>query len=274
MTSRATLLTKNTRGLTSAPARAGFFVDFVEPVSPVITALTPVPSAGGINVTVGQAAAVGAQPLTASLEIWHRPVTSLAVINANPYFESAATDWTGVGGSAARSTTRAHQGTASLLCTPNGSTPVSGAQTALYPVVQNVAYEARAWLYPTTANKPLRLALAWYDAGAALISESRDDVSSVAGTWLYASVVATPPVGATQVRVLVGEYNTPAAGDTFWADELTLILGNLSDGVRIQTDVAAGVPVLDWRVNSGLDYEWRARATGVNGTSTFGPWQA
>lgn len=271
-----TLQTKNGEGLTSVTRTAAFTIDFVEPVAPIITGLVADPTNGGIQVTATQAAASGTQPTTNRIDLYHRETVTTVATNANPYFETNANDWTNSGyASAARSTTFAHQGTASLFATPNGTSATPFVQTtAIYPIAASSRWEMRAWFRSTTANKTVRMRLQWYDNVNALISESTRDLTPVAGVWIWGWWKATAPSNAAGVRIAIGQQATPAAGDTIYFDELVLIPANDDPGIRIATGVTSGAPVLDWRVESGEDYEYQAYAVATNSTEVWGPWQA
>jgi hypothetical protein len=272
---QVTLQTRNAEGCPSVIDTVPFTIDFVEPVTPTVV-LNNTPTAGGLTVTTSQPALVGAQPATSRIDLWRRKVVTGTVnpANANPYFETNATDWTNSGYSTiARSTSQAHEGTASLLCTPNGSTATPKAQTtALYAATAGGRYEMRAWVRSTTANKTVRLYIDWYDNTPTLISSSTQDLTSVAGTWVYGTVRATAPLGTTQARIAIGQLATPAAGDTLFGDELQLMGANDDTGIRINIDVNTGQGYVDWRSITGIDYEYRAAAYADNGTFTYGPW--
>lgn len=271
------LTTKNAEGLSSLTRTVNFTIDFVEPVAPTVTTLYADKANGGMQVAVTSPAAVGAQPVTTNIDIWRRkrlPGTYLP-LNANPYFETNATDWTSSGYSTvARSTAFAHTGTASLLLTPTGAAATPKAQTtALYPITVGGRYEFRGWLRPTTANKTLRIYIDWYDAGSVLLSSTARDLTAVAGVWIWGWVRGTAPATATQARIAVGELATPAVGDTVYADELQLLPANDDDGIRIVTGATSGTAYLDWRAVTGVDYEYRAYAEAANGTSVWSQWQ-
>lgn len=268
-----TLQTKNLEGLTSVTRTVAFSIDFVEPVAPVIT-LAAAPTSGGTNVTVTQAAAVGAQPATVQMDLWHRRVVSVVANNANPYFETNASDWTNSNYSTvARSTAQFHSGTASLLLTPTGAAATPLVQTTnIYPLTGGTRWEARMWLRSTTANKVMRVYLQWYDASLALISSTSRDLTPVAATWIWVYLSGSAPSNATGVRLAVGQIGTPAAGDTLFVDDLELFPANDDMGIRIAASVESGTTTLDWRVVSGINYEWRASASAANGTLIYGSW--
>jgi hypothetical protein len=269
--------TKNVEGLSSTTRTANFTITYVEPVAPIVTALAAAPASGGISVTVTQAAATGTQPATSQLNIWRRKslTGTLVAANANPFFETNASDWTSVNYSTiARSTSQFHSGVASLLCTPTGAAATPKAQTtALYPVTAGSRYEFRGWLRSTTANKTMRVYIDWYDNTPTLLSSTTRDLTPVTTTWIWAWVRGTAPAGATQARIAVGQLATPAAGDTLFADDLQLLAANDDAGIRIVAGAVSGTAYLDWRAVTGVDYEYQGFAQGSNGTTSNGPWQ-
>lgn len=270
-----TLQTRNAEGLNSVVRTVNFTVDFTEPVVATISALAAAPQSGGINVTVAQGAVVGAQPATFSIDLWRRVVTTATPTNSNPYFETNANDWTNSNfTSIARSTVQAHQGSASLLMTPSGASATPLARTTtIYPVTTGQAWEFRAWVRPTTANKTIRLYLEWLNAANAIIATSTRDITPIAGAWLYANVVAGQPDPlAVGVRAAVGMLATPASGDTLYGDELVLLPYNADNGIRIAQEVVLGSTILDWRAVAGVNYEYRPIAYGINDSVSYGPW--
>lgn len=269
------LTTKNAEGLSGTTRTAAFTVDFVEPVMPVVT-MAAASVLGGINVTVTQAAASGAQPASTSIDVWRRKSVAgtLVPLNANPTFEVNSTDWTSSGYSTiARSTAQFHSGAAALLCTPNGTTATPKAQTtALYAITPGDRYEFRGWVRPTTVNKTIRVYIDWYDNTPTLLSSTTRDITAVAGVWLWAWVRGTAPNGATQARIAIGELATPAAGDTLYGDDLQLLVANDDDGIRVVSGAVSGGTYLDWRAVTGVDYEYRSYAEAANGTLVWGQW--
>jgi hypothetical protein len=269
-----TLQTKNGEGLSSVVRTVAFTVDFVEPVAPIITTVTPVPATGTINVTVTQAAPTGAQPATVQLDLWHRKMLSITPINLNPTFEVNASDWTNSNyTSAVRSTAQFHSGVAALFCTPTGAAATPLVQTSIYPVTGGSRWECRAWFRSTTTNKAVRLYLQWTDNVNAPISNSTRDLTPVATTWIWGYFAATAPANAFGVRVAAGQIGTPAAGDTIYFDDMQLFAANDDIGVRIAANIVSGSTILDWETIGLVDYEYRGYAVAANGTTVYGPWQ-
>jgi hypothetical protein len=269
-----TLQTRNVEGLPSVVRSVAFSIAFVEPVAPIVSALTATPSTGTINVTITQAAATSPQPATTDVDIWRRKSLGAVPINVNPTFEVDASDWGNAGfASAARSTAQAHTGVGSLLCTPNGSTALPFAlMTAFYPVTEATRWEFRAWFRATTTASAVRLYLRWYDTTSTLISSTTRDMSAVATTWVWAQLTGQAPALATSVRLGIGYVGTPLATDLLYLDDLQLFAANDDTGIRIATAVTLGAAVGDWRAVTGTPYEYRGYATGVNDTAVYGPW--
>jgi hypothetical protein len=270
----AHLQTRNLEGLASVDQTRQFTVAYTAPAAPTIVA-TPSPSSGVINVAITNPTPVGTQPALTSQDVWQRPVTTgQTVMNSNPDFEVNANDWTGVGGTAARSTVQFHAGVASLLVTPTGGIADSYGETSKYAVTSGLYYTAAAWVRATTANKAVRISLRWYTAGGALVSASSTSALPVATAWQYWTVTDTVPATATQVSIAVGFTSTPAAGDTGYVDEARLTLADRNAGIRIAAAQVSGVTVADWRAVSGEPTEYQVVALGANGTSIAGPWTA
>lgn len=268
------LITKNAEGLSSVTRTAAFTIDFVEPVTPVVSVLAADPASGGIDVAVTQAAPSGAQPSTTQLDIWHRVAAITTPVNANPYFETNANDWTNSNYSTiARSTAQFHTGVASLLLTPTGAAATPKVQTtALYPVTAGTRWEVRVWLRSTTTNKTMRIYIDWYNVGGTIISSTTRDMTPVAGIWVYGQTSGTAPDLTTQARIAFGQLATPAAGDTLHIDEAVFIQANDDPGIRIVSGATSAVTYLDWRTVTGINYEYRGYAEAANGTTTYGAW--
>lgn len=268
----AHLQTRNLEGLASVDQTRQFTVSYTAPAVPSIVA-TPSPTTGVINVAVTNPTPVGSQPALTSQDVYQRPVTTgQTVMNSNPDFEVNASDWTGVGGTAVRSTAQFHAGVADLLVTPTGGIADSYGETTKYPVTSGLYYTAAAWCRATTANKAIRISLRWYTAGGALVSASSGGTTPVATAWQYWTVTDTPPATATQVSIAVGVTGTPAAGDTVHVDEARLTLTDRNAGIRIAAAQVSGVTVADWRAVSLEPTEYQVVALGANGTSIAGPW--
>lgn len=270
------LITKNLEGLSSDEIQRDFSVLFIEPATPTTTAV-PMPSLGVMRVTITNPTPVGTQPALTSQELWRRPVASPFLAEFD--FETDLSGWVASAGGAGvatitRDNTFAHKGSWSMKVVPAGGGPNAyGETTATYPAAQNQAWEAAAWIYTVTANKPATVWMHWFTAGSVYIISSLTQRAAVAGAWLYVSVIATPPPTATKFVIAAGVSNNPGVGDISYVDEVWGRLADASAGVRIAYGILSGGTVDDWRAVSGVSYEYRAAARGANNTTTPGAWR-
>lgn len=79
-----------------------------------------------------------------------------------------------------------------------------------------------------------------------------------ASGWISVAVTNPTPTGGRPVVSANDLYRRP--------------IGDTSDGVRVAAGVAVSATYQDWRAVSGVAYEYRALAAGVNGTSTYSAW--
>lgn len=170
-------------------------------------------------------------------------------LNANPYFEVDASSWTPVNGAAAvRSTAQFHEGAASLLITPNGTSSVPQAQSDEVTAVAGRSYTISGWLRSTTAATR-RLGLFWFDASHTFISANEISQALSAGVWTqYGPTAFSAPVGAAYVRVVTNDPGTPAAAATWHLDEATV-----TDGITQTFAVQASGRRVVYPVDSGAD---------------------
>lgn len=148
------------------------------------------------------------------------------VLNTNPYFETDLSNWTATNGTVARSNTRAHSGSWSMLLTPTGGNTLAYGQSEMEPVTAGQAYDATAWAWPTSAmSNNIGVSINWYSASSALLSTTTNQANTVnSGNWnfLAANRNATAPASAAYATVQALESGTPPAGATAWFDEVKL----------------------------------------------------
>jgi len=270
------LQTRNLEGLPSNVVTVDFTVDYLEPPA-ATTVATPLTATGAISVAITNPAPTGGQPALASQDLYRRPVASAFL--ATHGFEIDLSGWVAVGGGGAaptitRDSAQAHEGAWSMKIVPGGGAWAAGETTAFIPATAGQQYTAAAWIYTVTANKPATMWIHWFTAGSVFISSTTALVSAVAGAWLYVSVTGTPPPTATKFVIGAGLSSTPAGGDISYVDEVRARLADPSVGVRVAAGLASGATVEDWRAVSGIDYEYRAEARGVNNTTHAGAWKA
>jgi hypothetical protein len=158
--------------------------------------------------------------------------------------------------------------------------------TVLNTSAQNVAYPSLT--IPT--NNQLAIIAGWKQdqwtsvatpGGFSLIGS----LASAAGnkssdTWDYviqtahanitgASWTVTGGVSAIS-RGLTLAFNVKPA--LLYQDIYRRVVGDTSNGLRIATGLAGGVTFDDFNAVSGVNYEYRQNAIGVNGTSVYGAW--
>jgi hypothetical protein len=87
------------------------------------------------------------------------------------------------------------------------------------------------------------------------------------------TLVCTPVPASGWIAVAITNP-TPTGGRPAVAsnDVFRRAVGDTSDGVRVAAAAAASATVTDWWAVSGVAYEYRALADGVNGTSGFSAW--
>lgn len=147
--------------------------------------------------------------------------TGLGILNANPFFESNTTGWVANGGTVARSTVRSHEGVASALLTPSGSSGTPSLElttSAAVPVTAGASYVASAWVYSTVGDT-VTAGLVWLDGANNVQLTIGPDTVVPANTWTQVAVSADAPVGAVKGGPRVRMPNTPAATDLLYIDE-------------------------------------------------------
>ena len=181
-------------------------------------------------------------------------IDSATPSNANPYFETDVSNWTGINGaSLSRSTAQAHEGVASMLLTPNGVTADPRAQSEVIVVAEGDSLFASGWLR-SPGTPTVGVTIRWYSdaAGSTLISETGPLSAISANTWTPYWVTGVAPAGAIRARIAPRYQGTPAAGTTLFVDEA--ILGP-SQGIKgdvptpLFAIVSAGVVVNGYRTS-------------------------
>lgn len=142
------------------------------------------------------------------------------LLNANPYLETNAANWSSLGGTVARSTAQAHQGTASLLLTPDGTTGTVQARSENVPATAGQAYQASAWVRCSVARS-INISLIWRDAGSSILSSLiSPTIVLAANTWTYVEVIGEAPAGTAQAMLVPASMSsTPPVGHTIYIDE-------------------------------------------------------
>ncbi|MEU8158049.1 carbohydrate binding domain-containing protein [Micromonospora sp. NPDC048986] len=180
-----------------------------DPVQRVVTAQVPAePFALGLRVDL--------PPVI----VYNDPAEG-TTLNSNPFFTTSlsASGWTGTGGTVARDPGQAHEGTGSLLLTPDGVTATVTAQSELVPVTAGVVYRASAW-QRCAAARSVSVGIGWYTAAGAFVSSTLVATSLAATTWTEVEAYGTAPPTATQARLIGGSMgSTPPGSHLLWIDE-------------------------------------------------------
>lgn len=272
------LTTYNNEGLASTAQTRAFTVSYAPPPASVAVP-TAVPASGWMSVGSAALAAVGTQPAIISQDLYRR--TKLyATLNPNPTMAGNTTGWTNIGGTLTYSTTQSYSAPGSARLVPTGAAADSLVRLTTPIDVADVTAAggvlvARGWIRPDTANKSMRIEVDFYDAGGSLLGFVPATFTAVvAGAWQYLRCTAdfTTYPTATKAGVSIGLTGTPAAGDAFYADDVTLRRSNADRGVRVSQLQGAGATVNDWQAPGATDLEYQWVAKGANGTTLNGPW--
>ncbi|MEV4767807.1 carbohydrate binding domain-containing protein [Micromonospora humida] len=168
--------------------------------------------------------AVGPRETLPQVTVGNDP-TETSELNANPFLETDASGWVGQGGSVARSTAQAHEGSASLLLTPDGVTATAEARAVdLVPVTAGQVYRASAWVR-CAVSRSISCNINWHNAGGGYMSTSTGTTAVTANVWTLLDFTATAPVGSSQARLVPASLSgTPAAGQLTYVDEARIRL--------------------------------------------------
>lgn len=271
------LYTYNNEGLASAAQTRTFSVAYAPAPAPLSTFVLA-SQLGTITVTPDVLAPVGSQPSIVSHELFRRAVAAANQV-ANGTITST-TGWTGVDGTMTLSAAQVREGTNSLRHVPNGTGAQPRVQSTFAAAaaasdLASVPWTATGWIRPDTANKPIIIGLVYFDSGGSELGTVLATYTSVtAAAWHYVEVTgngAAYPT-ATRVGVRLGLGSTPAAGDAFYADLLTLRPYDGGEGVRLVDDTGVPIAHADWGAAHGINYEYSWRVKGSNNTVVTGPW--
>lgn len=272
------LWTYNNEGLASTVQARSFTVAYAPPPA-VVASPTAVPASGWMSVTTSSLAPVGSQPAVVSLDLFRR-VKLYAALNPNSDMAGNVTGWTGVGGTLTYSTTQFYSSPGAARLVPTGAaadslvrltTPIDVSATA----AAGGTMEMQGWIRPDTANKSIKVNVDFYDSGGSLLGSVGQTFAAVVATaWHFVQVSAdfTAFPTATKIGLSIGLTGTPAAGDAFYADDLTVRRSNADAGIPVSRLQALGATVNDWQAPGNTDLEYRWVAKGANGTTLTGQW--
>jgi hypothetical protein len=148
----------------------------------------------------------------------------VAVLNANPYFETDASDWFSIQNAGlAWDAAVAHEGAAALLVTPDGVTSDPGARTSGYPVRPGLTYTYSAWVRVSAGGSAARsVGINWRTADDTNLSADVQTQTPSPTIWTFYSGTATAPPGAAFARLVTTGPAVLAAANTWRVDEAVL----------------------------------------------------
>jgi hypothetical protein len=164
--------------------------------------------------------AYGLKEVSGSVVVTNDPAEG-TTLNANPYFEVDASNWTALGGTFVRSTAQFHQGVASGLLTPDGVTVTVEARATSVPADVGGTYWASAWVR-CAASRNVSVSINWRNAGGGFLSTSTSTVAVTLNTWTLIDLVATAPASTGLAELSVSMGATPPVGHTLHIDEAKL----------------------------------------------------
>lgn len=199
---------------------------------------------------------------TASEQVGYRvgmvPLSANLVLN--PYLETNANNWSGSGGTVARSTAQFHSGAASLLLTPDGVTATVQARSNAGTAAEGVRYIVRGWVRCAVA-RDITVRFRFLDGGGSAIADSGSTASGktmavAANTWTYFTHNTVSPNGTATVQWAVELTGTPAGSHLTYVDEAWLFAQGLiahDTGWITDTDRSYTVPAsladgTTWRI--------------------------
>jgi hypothetical protein len=165
-----------------------------------------------------------------SLRVGGEVVSATAVANenlSNTNLESGLAPWTSVGTAAGsgftQSGTQKHSGSFAARLVPTGAAPTVSMNSELLPVVAGQPVTVSAWVWCTNAvTANFSVAVNWFDAAGGYLSTSIVFNSVAATTWTQFTNTYGAPAGAAQASMVPAITGTPAAGQIFYLDDLSL----------------------------------------------------
>ncbi|MEV0015451.1 hypothetical protein [Streptomyces tendae] len=141
-----------------------------------------------------------------------------ALLNANPFFDTDANNWSAESATLSWSNTAVHphpRARGSLLITPNGVDSFAGASSALTgagSIAAGAAYVVSGWVYSPSGASDVRPAVYWYTGTGTFLSAAGSSHPAVpAGVWTYMEETLTAPATASQARVRIRHGGTPSS---------------------------------------------------------------
>ncbi|SEB43647.1 Carbohydrate binding domain-containing protein [Amycolatopsis tolypomycina] len=166
-----------------------------------------------------------AMPIT--LEVGGEQVSATAVANemlSNTGFETGLGPWGSSGTSSfTQSGTQKHSGSFAARLVPTGAAGTVSMGSELIPVVAGMPLTVSGWAWFTNAVVGnFALAVNWLTSTGGFISTSLVAGSASAATWTQFTNTYTAPAGAAQAQLIPLLSGTPAAGQIFYLDDLSV----------------------------------------------------
>lgn len=160
---------------------------------------------------------VGLEETLPAVTVYNDPAEGVTQ-NLNPFIETNAANWTGTGGTIARSTAQFHEGAASLLLTPDGVSATAEARNDRVAATAGLAYRFSAWVR-CAVSRNVVLGANWHNVGGGFISDATTTVAVTANTWTWLDLTATAPANTATFELKVNMTGTPPAGNLLYIDE-------------------------------------------------------
>ncbi len=207
-----------------------------------------------------ESCAVGLKETVGTVTVYNDPAEG-TTLNSNPFFEVDAAGWFANAGEGTlvRSTAQFHEGTASLLLTPDGvGTQAAARSVASTGISPGEVLRASAWMRCAVA-RTVSLRIDWRDAAGVFMSTTTTPLSLAANTWTFCEVVGTAPASTAQAGLTMLMTGTPPASNTLHVDEarlrrvggvggmcldITGVIGDVEAPLYVQvraSDVSSGV---------------------------------
>lgn len=166
--------------------------------------------------------AYGVREVLSQATVYPDPAHPSAPLNANPYFETNVSGWTGTNATLTRVTSQFHEGAASMLVTSVG-TPAQAYARAEVPVTPGMVYTASVWVRCTAGYAPgVQCSIDWFTGpgGTGYISTTAPTpVALAAATWEQRFASGAAPATALYAQFGPTLANNPPAGTLLNGDE-------------------------------------------------------
>ena len=155
-------------------------------------------------------------------------VTNLHNRLLNTTFDADATGWAATNCALAWNAANFHTAAGSLRVTPNGSVAgvyASGNLDNANLINPTRAYTLGLWaLAPSTLSVQVQAAIAWLNAGAAVVGTSAGPLTTLpAGTWTFLPASGAPAAGAVAADPRLVYAGTPATADVIYLDDTAFV---------------------------------------------------